>query len=139
MTNKEKLIRLVEIKNSIIHRVSKITYINEKDIKDIRSWPEDDCIKIYNNIIEYVSNPLNKLGHLNSNTCPWCIYYHFINNSRDRCNACGYGKRHGICDEPYSKYKELVYRNSFTPLNIVKYTEIISNIEDSEDSNDLQR
>ena len=139
MTYKEKIVKFLEIKNRIIYSTSNVRYINEEDIEDIKHWSEEDCKKTYKYMIEVVNNDDAFEFYPNSTTCPWCIYYHFINNNYDKCNECGYGRRHGICDEPYSKYKELVYGNSFTPLNRLKYMAILNKIEDSEGSNDLQR
>ncbi len=128
MTYKKKLIEFITIKNSIIYTISNINYTNKKDIKDIQSWSEYTCCKIYKYIINSV-NTFSPFIFLPSDTCPWCIF-NILNNDLYNCLGCGYGKRHGFCNKSNSTYKKLLNSDTFPFLNKNRYKEIINNIKE---------
>ena len=136
MTYKEKLIEFIRAKNSLIYKNLNIYYIKTEDVIEIKNWSEKDCKKVYNTIKNYINNYESK-GYYDTLTCPWCIYYHI--KKYTTCYECKYGKRHGICNKNNSLYDKLSKNNQNKLFNKHKYKEVIDKIEDSGNSNDLQR
>ncbi len=130
MTYKEKLIEFMKIKNSYTSSRT-LYYMDKKDFNEIKSWSEKLCQKIYKAIVNYIYDNYNThTFNINTRTCPWCIIDSFFKyNSLYDCFKCGYGKRHGICNEYNSLYYKLSKLNKFSILTIHKYKEIINNIE----------
>jgi len=136
MTYKEKLLKFVEIKASILRRSSSIQYIDKGDINEIKNWSKKNCEEIYKLIVKYV-NFTSSENSFDSITCPWCVLNFYIKFYAN-CYKCVYGKRHGICKKQASKYQRLVNEKAFIPLTKNKYIEIINRIENNiEDSSDL--
>jgi len=130
VTYKKKLIQFVKIKNLIITTISYVTYADEGDIDDIKSWSEKVCKEIYEFMIEYFNhNSDDYFGYsIYIVTCPWCIYYRHIKHNKD-CNRCSYGKRNGICNSSGSIYKRLLCAEAFSSLTKDKYKKIMDVIE----------
>ena len=128
MTYKEKLVKFLEVKDSIIYTTSNVKYINKEDIEEIESWSEEDCKKVYRYMIKTINDDDAFEFYPNSTTCPWCVFNVFCNNAY-KCKECGYGKRHGFCKKSDSKYKELINNDAFILLDRNMYFEIINDIE----------
>jgi hypothetical protein len=127
MYHKEKLIKFVEIKNIIIRGNTNILYIDDRDVDDINSWSDRECERVYTYIVDCIN--CDKNHDIRSNVCPWCVHHHYNHNYDDECNDCGYGKRHGVCDEANSKYLQLVRTDIFSVLTKNIYIEILEAIE----------
>ena len=56
MTYKEKLVKFLEVKDSIIYTTSNVKYINKEDIEEIESWSEEDCKKVYRYMIKTIND-----------------------------------------------------------------------------------
>jgi len=123
MTNAEKLVELMYIKNKIIIENSNIfellkfkfqhkfgikeiiPYFTEEDAEEIKSWSEDDCAFVLKDIKH---NLRFSFFNLSGTTCPFCIHYSNILETTEMipqdyydslffgkpvCQLCGYGKR----------------------------------------------
>ena len=97
ITYKEKLVKFVKLKKKHIKKFGFI-YVDYKDYKNIRSWPEEICKEIYKKLVSEIVIA-NLAEGLSSFTCPWCIYHNSV------CDLCYYGKRYGVCAASYSAYK----------------------------------
>ncbi len=92
MKYKNKLISILLFKNRMSNWPKIYT---EEDLKEIDSWSELKCKKVYKRIISYIYK-YSFPGM--ATTCPWCQRYFFtIYLKKIRCIGCGYGKRHGKC------------------------------------------
>jgi hypothetical protein len=123
MIYKEKLINFVVAKDLFIKHKIGIAYITKKDIDEINIWSDNICKKIYMSIVDYINMKTDQI--LYRCVCPWCVFCCYSKYNRFGCDVCGYGKRHGICHEPYSRYNELVEMDAFLILTKDKYKEII--------------
>lgn len=96
MTPQEKIIKFMEMKRD----VSLPIYFNDEDKDEIKNWPPNLSQEIWESITEYIhpDHPVFTGG-----SCPFCIHSVTLTDEV-RCEDCGYGKRHGICDEPGSDY-----------------------------------
>jgi len=131
MTYKKKLIRFVEAKELIIYLTANIKYVDEEDIKEINSWSEKTCEKIYEFILDYFNKNLdNNFTYYNTMkaTCPWCIYTDYVKH-RKTCDLCKYGGRHNICGDSNSRFKKLLNHDAFLNLDDSKYIKILNMIE----------
>ena len=97
-TYKEKLVMFVKLKRNHIKKFGFI-YANHKDYKSIRSWSEESCKIVYEEIVSKIMS-FHTVKGLSSLTCPWCIYHN------SNCAPCYYGKRYGICSLSNSAYKK---------------------------------
>ena len=112
MTYKEKIIKFVKLKRDHIKKFG-FTYADHKDYKNIRSWSEEKCEFIYNDIVGRITSIYDSRG-LSSATCPWCIYH---DTECNPCLVCSYGKRHGEClerDSLYERYATQEVKDFFT-------------------------
>ena len=63
MTNKEKIIKFLELKNDFIFRKTDIEYIDSEDIDDVNTWSEELCEELYEGIrFEIIKNNINRVG-----------------------------------------------------------------------------
>lgn len=97
LTPQEKLIRFMELKRDCTIP----EYFTKEDADDIRGWGPHLSQDIWIDICEYVSpdKPLFLGG-----TCPFCVKSELTGGVI--CEDCGYGKRHGICDDSDSDFRE---------------------------------
>ena len=102
---KQQLINYLKEKNKLFQaevnrEIPVLT--NEKDFEEIRSWSDDQVEKAY--ITLYCAlNGINTAT--DADLCPWCAIYYKTN----KCQNCGYGKRHGICTaDQGSTYKIII-------------------------------
>jgi len=112
ITYKERLVKFVKLKRNHIKKFG-FVYADHKDYKDIRSWSEKRCKKIYRDIVDGITSYDGSNGLYNT-TCPWCVYH---KHEYDQCLLCNYGKRHGECNEKdslYGKYVTKEVEDSFT-------------------------
>ena len=124
MNAKEKLIMFVQLKNGIIEEKTGIQYANVNDIMDINDWNMYECEYIYNSVVNAIDSRYAE--ELYSETCIWCIKY----NDNGGCINCGYGERHGVCDNigsSYSRYNREEIDEVFTN---DKYKSMLKQIED---------
>jgi len=126
MPSKEKLIRFLKIKNSIVNKYSNLKYIDEKDIYEVENWTKNTYSQVYKHIVEHINYSVGAIPH--AETCPWCVYYFDIKGYKN-CSECKYGERNGVCSNPDSRYKKLVKAEVFVSLTKNKYIEIIDEIE----------
>jgi len=148
MTYKNKLIKFLKIKRNLLYVYSNVKYMTKEDLKEITTWSEEKCNKIYDYITTYInsipkdnakiydyinrhiknaynisiSNPIQE-----NKVCPWCVYYYYI-KKENTCKDCQYGKRNGFCDENNSRYNKLINNEEYTRLTIEDYLFIISKI-----------
>ncbi len=87
MTAKEIMIKCCEMKFYDIRKRSEIDLWTENDRNDLQSWPPD-----------LIHNILIKMAPTN---CPWCMRF------KGDCESCSYGKRHGICKNIHSDYRNV--------------------------------
>lgn len=123
MSDKEKLIKFVLLKNEIIEKETGIKYVEQEDIDDIQKWKEGECEEIYYELIQTISN--DKTYGVGESTCIWCL-----KNNPLVCFDCEYGKKHGICFQAgslYDSYRTDEVMKMFT--NEI-YKNIIQKIED---------
>jgi hypothetical protein len=102
MTSNEKIIMFMQGKNDIIKKYNKkLSYFKTGDKKEILSWSKKDANRIW----KILKKNKNATG-LSTINCPFCIY-----NKADcvdnRCNICGYGKRHHKCYDDNSTYDSI--------------------------------
>lgn len=92
MTYKNKLINILLYKNQMSGGIKLYT---EEDLKEIGSWSEHKCKKVYNRIF-FCIHRYDFPGM--AVTCPWCQrHFYSLLLRQARCIGCGYGKRHGKC------------------------------------------
>jgi len=89
-------------KKTLIVRYTGIEYYDERDIKEIGSWPENDC----KTVLSSIEAALLKKVPLDANLCPWCVLpgIHSQFEKFHPCKSCGYATRHGNCGEGSSIY-----------------------------------
>ena len=100
MTYKKKLVKFVKLKRAHIKKFG-FVYADHKDYENIRSWPEEMCEWVYNEIVNRITSIYESIG-LSDTTCPWCVYH---NIESYPCLSCSYGKRYGRCFERGSLYQ----------------------------------
>jgi len=109
VTNKNRLIKFVRLKNDYIKNFTGIDYANDVDYENIRAWSERYCTGIYNQLSENIQK--NNARGLSKYTCIWCIY-------RLSCLSCDYAQEHGICSDDdtslYNQYCSHELINSLT-------------------------
>jgi len=126
MTSKEKIIKFVELKSAHIKKITGINYIEDCDIKDIITWSDKECKRIYEVLIEEIYE-FHQKG-ISEDTCIWCIYHYGI------CDNCNYGINHGLCHKEtslYSRYFSNKLENSL--INAI-YRNMIEQIEKYKDN-----
>ena len=128
MTNKEKLIKFVKAQDKIIKEKTGIHHINKLDIQEICEWDEESCQKIYLSFTKSIN--VYFIHDLPIGTCPWCLKS-TVNYVHD-CKLCGYGKRHGICDEEDSLFKKYILKWEVGFITNDMYMKILQDIEQSE-------
>lgn len=109
MTNKEKLIKFIELKHDHIKKITGINYAEDYDYDHIKTWSDEDCERVYELLMEEICECYQK--GISENTCIWCIY----NNAL--CENCNYGMNHGVCydnNSLYSKYFSEELKHSLT-------------------------
>jgi len=130
MTYREKLVKFIIAKRALINLYTELDYINNEDIEEIKSWPEEKCKIVYEHIVKYIIKsidvPISTITD-DSITCPWCVYISKIKKYND-CDSCGYGKRNGVCDKFNSKYRQITDEGGFTFITKKDYLNIINNI-----------
>ena len=100
MTHKERIIKYMEMKRD----VSLPIYFNDEDKDEIKNWPPNLSQEIWEDITKkFPLDPLFPKLLFIGEHCPFCIHSVTLTDEV-RCEDCGYGKRHGICDEPGSDY-----------------------------------
>ena len=125
MTYKEKLVMFVKLKRAHIKKFG-FVYTDHKDYDNIRSWTEENCKKIYRDIVESITRYKESRG-LSNLTCPWCIYHE--NEKGDPCSSCSYGKRHGQCDDKNSLYRKYATREVKDSFTNEVYRDMINKID----------
>ena len=121
MTNKEKIIKFLELKNDFIFRETDIEYIDSEDIDDVNTWSEELCEELYEGIcFEINKNNINGVG---SGVCVWCAIHN------PQCSKCGYGIRHGVCVAPGSLYSQYRSQHLIDAFSNDVYKNIIKEIE----------
>ena len=96
MTGREKIIKILELKQARIKELTGLDYITPEDLEEIKKINTKQIKKIMNRIKENY-NDLD-----DSDICPWCSV------SFDECGRCSYGTRHGFCDQENSKYRKII-------------------------------
>ena len=130
MTYKEKIVEFIIAKNALVSLYTELDYITNEDIEEIKSWSEEDCGIVYENMAKHIIRSFNRpisTSMEDSTTCPWCVYSSKIRR-HDNCNECGYGKRNGICDKFSSKYRQIVDEGGFAFIRKEDYLHIIDKI-----------
>ncbi len=92
MTCKELLIEFCKKKHEAIGTQYK--YFLKEDEEEILSWTETECFSVIKKIFTTLNNTFGDTYISDGDICPWCII------TDDRCEICGYRKRHGECDSP---------------------------------------
>lgn len=96
MEDVDKIIEYMKCKGSL----TSPKYFTDEDEQDIKSWERDRIKLIWNKITRLESS-----DRFYTDDCPFCIYQ----NSKGRtCSSCSYGKRHGICNNTDSDWKNEV-------------------------------
>ncbi len=113
MTTREFLIKLCEKKQELFPG---IPYFLPADKVDIESWPEGICNIVADVIQEEVRKSAlpSTPGPGDDKLCPWCVVYKQC--SPVGCEACTYGRRHGLCDRNPSTYHEVLTQYNL-PIN----------------------
>lgn len=127
MKYKALLLKYLILKNKIIYDNTKIEYLNLKDIDEILChWLEKECKFVLDHmsgivdilLSDYECNP-------DVHFCPWCTIATKLNmiGAYNSCRDCGYGIRHGFCDNHNSNYRFIneAIGGSLSDLKEVKY------------------
>jgi len=122
------IVKILKYKNKLIKKVTEISnYVNEKDLCEIKSWSNNRCRKI----IEEMNNCYNT--NSDSDICPWCIQKDIDNQS---CQQCNYGKRHGeCCGIDKNLYNDITNKLPYFNNNIYNIPNILSGIKKIIDDN----
>jgi len=120
ITYKEKLVKFVRLKGNRIKKFG-FVYATYTDYKDIKSWSERRCERIYNYMVHRIMSS-NEMKGFYGSTCPWCVYY------SSNCASCSYSKRHGICATPNSSFDIYNTREVRESLTNKDYRDIINKI-----------
>ena len=109
MDDKVKLIRLMKMKGERIKELTGVDfYFGDEDEKEILSWDDETARKAW---MEIKSNiKYTRVCGLSGHTCPFCVYYALLYQNKtdiEKCDECGYGKRHGICFLVGSDYHKI--------------------------------
>ena len=103
MKPQEKIIKFMEMKRD----VSLPIYFNDEDKDEIKNWPPNLSQEIWEDITKkFPLDPLFPKLLFIGGCCPFCSYLEVTTGKVD-CEDCGYGKRHGICDDCASDYQDL--------------------------------
>jgi hypothetical protein len=89
MTN--KAIRLNEVIN-----IPEQLYFTDDDRDEILSWDRIKARQTWRRLKNNVFR--RKASGINPNLCIFCVYHNFKHFKRSACKGCGYGQRHGLCD-----------------------------------------
>jgi len=71
-------------------------YYGPEDAEEIEKWSEIEAEGVWEAICREVI--YHEGRGLNSWTCPWCIFQSYC-RFWSGCKTCGYGKRHGCCED----------------------------------------
>ena len=133
LTSNQKLIMFMRRKQEkFIELGIKDKYFIRKDEKEILSWEEGKCDKIWRKIIQNVNDGL--VG-LTAEMCPFCI-----ENKNNSCVGCLYIKHHETCrslKSVFTKIKNKLYALGYTsiygkPLDKDFYENMIDDINNME-------
>jgi len=109
MTAKEKIIKFMEKKaERIKEKWGCDFYFNEGDKKEIEAWDEALAERVWGILIYNIKT--NEACCLSDSTCPFCILAELIcpsDSFTERCFSCGYGLRHGYCNDINSDFAKI--------------------------------
>lgn len=105
---KERLIKYLQAMQEAIVSTTGITeYITEKDIKEIKAYSEDYCMKIASNLRFLLGDTPACLVN-DTRTNPWCMIRAI--QETDSCIICTFGIRHGECPHQDSDHHKVSTR-----------------------------
>lgn len=90
-------------KNKLIETHTKIQYITDTDIYEVKSWPLHSIINLLENLCRDMTD---------DRICPWCVFLD------KRCEKCGYGSRHRNCGSHKSTYDKIISSKTTNIVNI---------------------
>ena len=129
MTDQEKLVKFVEMKNEIIKGKTGVVYVTEEDIADIREWDDNVCKEVYEELCYWINDC--ERGGLTTHTCIWCHFDDIVNVTCDDCDECKYAARHGMCCDLTSSYYKYDTPAVIQALSSEAYTNMLKKIEES--------
>lgn len=107
-TSQETLVEFMKEKRRLCDSPQ---YFNVEDEKELLALRDDEASLILSTISEYLNKRIRSKGAtsiekilsiFNALSCPFCyIQYKRYHN----CEGCGYGQRHGICDDSECDYR----------------------------------
>lgn len=99
MTPQEWLVRWMEAKAEFADYPA---YFNDEDKQELLALSDELAMRIMLEVKECSAR-----YYIGAGTCPFCIitrgFHARLFQSMD-CSGCGYGKRHGICDDEEGNY-----------------------------------
>lgn len=107
---KKRIIDMMRYKSSILSE-GDVVYFTVEDEKSIKSWKNADCEAFIENFDMRGINPAWDIL-----ICPFCFHYKFILLYNGACEACSYGKRHGVCPDRDSSYDKIIRLHQKEPM-----------------------
>ena len=97
MTDRERLVKVMEYKQSCLPEEFQEIYFNEKDAKALRSLTDGKAEEAVSVMIDNINNKY----YNDSALCPFCVLFYDDHNF---CEGCEYQEQHGNCLEDDSGY-----------------------------------
>jgi len=97
MTNQERLIKVMEYKQSCLPEEFQKIFFNEEDAKALRSLTDGKAEEAISVMIDNINNKYYK----DSALCPFCVLFY---DDPNFCEGCEYQEQHGNCLENDSGY-----------------------------------
>ena len=126
-TPKQKLLAFINAKANMIAEKCTLPYIDNADIAEVESWPDDTCESVWTRLCIKIErgNILNpERDAFGANACPWCQKH--IDTG---CSECLYGLRHGICTRHDSRYAQI---GCYMPQDWITYGKLVELIKEIE-------
>lgn len=97
-TDKEKIIEYLKFKENLTFEQTGIRSFIPADFDEMENWSEEDCCEIWEKLRK--SSQKHPTYTAFESLCPWCL-------SKD-CMECGYGERHGFCNNNNSLWQVIL-------------------------------
>jgi len=116
MNYKNELIEIMNMKCEALAEVVDVEYFDDFDTIVIKSWSDEVCKEIYNQIEHCV-----QCGGSNDDAgiCPFCVCSTIV-HGRENCLQCPYGFNHGLCNSKDSHYATITSRLFVKGYNSIK-------------------
>jgi len=99
MTSREKIIKILIVKQNLIKQETGLDYIDKEDLAEVKAWSAKECKKIISEMVNmFYEDNISDIS-----ICPWCCLFYYAD-----CRQCSYGKRHGKCYEQGTWYKNII-------------------------------